>query len=375
MRLRLSVTQLDLERPCIHSFVHVRWGGTGPASSRRVLPGVEFLKRHRPAQKTTGDKATLMVYADNGNHLPLSSQAADASLETSSRHLDEVGPLTHEKESATIVTKTLGVRVDGIGGSIAPTPERGARPDQTLTALGEGEPINYEGRVRRSSLSKGIIRPVPLWDSVREEVQMIRGLLVLASSDLRAETSPTVLVSDACLSGYGLARERGRPGYGVGRAMALPGEHTGQRTPWAGAGGYNEIRRMGGNCGSATRPLTVKVKWCRRRRRRRRPGLPRRSRQALAGGSMARPLCRTAEARRGGAFLRSAWGPVSGEAPLAGREVTRQEDAAPRGQSGSDVSPGKGPLRFIAAADDFDENCGGAVSGTDSALDAGCRPS
>ena len=50
----------------------------------------------------------------------------------------------------------------------------------------------------------GIVKPIPVWGSVRDELRVIRGLMVFATTDLRAPSSRRVTMNDACLSGYGV---------------------------------------------------------------------------------------------------------------------------------------------------------------------------
>ncbi len=53
-------------------------------------------------------------------------------------------------------------------------------------------------------VNAGIVRRVPVWKTVWDEIRTIRGMLVFAFSDLRLPFSSKVSMFDACLSGYGI---------------------------------------------------------------------------------------------------------------------------------------------------------------------------
>ena len=113
------------------------------------------------------------------------------------------------------------------------TPERDAQLDQSLLALVSGAPVNSHDMqrvvghltcrflLRRPLLStlhevykfvnRDIRARVSLWPSVIDEIRMIRGLLVFAFSDIKSPVSCRIMMSDACLSGYGIGESRWEP--------------------------------------------------------------------------------------------------------------------------------------------------------------------
>ncbi len=193
---------------------------------RRSVPEAEHLADRKPAPEMRHDRSCLMLYADNGNHLSLSGKVCEASRRKLAGALETLNLKTHETVAATTEATTLGVKFDGFIGNISATPERDSRLDQALLAILEGQRLNSDdmrkvvGHVtcrlllRRPILSvlhhvysfinAGIIKRIPVWDSVWDEIRTLRGMLVFAFSDLRRPTSGRVTMFDASLSGYGV---------------------------------------------------------------------------------------------------------------------------------------------------------------------------
>jgi len=193
---------------------------------RRSVPEAEHLVDRKPAPEMRHDRACLMLYADNGNHLSLSGKVCEASRRKLAGALEILNLKTHETVAATTEATTLGVKFDGFIGNITATPERDSRLDQALLAILEGQRVNSDdmrkvvGHVtcrlllRRPILSvlhhvysfinAGINKRIPVWDSVWDEIRTLRGMLVFAFSDLRRPTSERVTMFDASLSGYGV---------------------------------------------------------------------------------------------------------------------------------------------------------------------------
>ena len=170
--------------------------------------------------------SSLLLYADNANHISLAAATSNESRIRLSEALNRLQLSTHETEEATTRGRTLGVSFDGELGVLAATPERDSNLDQALSAIISGHPINANDMQRvvghltcrmllcrpllsclkslYSYINAGVICRRAVWLSVRSELQTIQGLLVFAFADLHSPFSTTVTMTDACLSGYGV---------------------------------------------------------------------------------------------------------------------------------------------------------------------------
>lgn len=196
--------------------------------ARLCLPHVPQLRDRRAAPKLGrgegSSTSAVMIYADNANHFGVdrevvSKEQAELMHVLHSNNLD-----THDIVESCNLAESLGVRIDGIGGKVQPTPHRDWRLHRALRYLSARPVLTGEqlqvvvGHITvRSLLNRslmGVLRhsyvfieqsynsKQRLWKSVAREMDIFRGLMVLGCSDIRAAWDGQPLCTDACLSGY-----------------------------------------------------------------------------------------------------------------------------------------------------------------------------
>ena len=191
-----------------------------------ALPEAPLIRDRRAVPDLLPSRPCLLIYADNADHLGLSATQATSSRKTLSKIVNSYGLQTHDVVDGTRFGTSIGISFDGSLGVVKTSPERDAVLDQGLLAIIRGEPITgadlrkVVGHItircllRRPLLSilhhcyrfidKCLWKRLPVWDTVRRELWIIRSLLVFANSQLRSPFHPTAYVYDACLSGYGV---------------------------------------------------------------------------------------------------------------------------------------------------------------------------
>ena len=196
--------------------------------ARLCLPHVPQLRDRRSAPKLGRGEGSsvsaVMIYADNANHFGIdrgrvSKEQAELMKVLHTNNLD-----THDIVDSCNLAESLGVRIDGIGGKVQPTPHRDWRLHRALQYLSARPVLTGEqlqvvvGHITvRSLLNRGLMGVLRrayvfieqsyhtrqrLWRSVAKEMDIFRGLMVLGCSDLRAAWDCQPLCTDACLSGY-----------------------------------------------------------------------------------------------------------------------------------------------------------------------------
>ena len=196
--------------------------------ARRVLPGVPFLQDRTPAPvmgRGQGQHRTsLLVYADNCNHMGIDSSEVAGEQKTVRETLHQLHLDTHDIAESSTLAESLGVRVNGLSGEIQPTPHRDWRLDRALWALstrpyitGEQLQVVVGHMTVRALLHRGLMcilrhaytfieqsytKKQRLWPSVAEEMEMFRNLLPIAKHNMQAPWDSFPLCTDASLSGY-----------------------------------------------------------------------------------------------------------------------------------------------------------------------------
>ena len=195
---------------------------------RRTLREAPLLQDRRPAPslgRGPGQhKGCMLIYADNNNHLGIDSEEVTSSQSSMMATLHSLNLDTHDITDSAPLAESLGVRIDGLAGSIQPTPHRDWRLDRALRALSTRPMISGEqlqvvvGHITvRALLHRGLMgifryvyvfiescytRKQKLWKSVADELEIFRNLMPLATANIRAEWDGEPLCTDASLSGY-----------------------------------------------------------------------------------------------------------------------------------------------------------------------------
>lgn len=187
------------------------------------LPHDQVLADGRPAPNMSTGKTLIVPYADNLNVIGTCKKDVQDVKDRAVARLRQVGFRVHEEEDACSEARALGFVIDGKNCRVHPLPEKRDRAIAALRWLA-GRP-KVDGRcleriighcihffmLRREFLS--IFRsvydfkvahyksPSRLWRTAAAECKWAASLLWICQSDLAKPWSPTVTVSDACLSG------------------------------------------------------------------------------------------------------------------------------------------------------------------------------
>ena len=202
--------------------------------ARRSLPEAGHLRDRHPAPRIGAGPGYvehgMLIYADNNNHLGYSMDKVAEVQKTMIDALHEHGLDTHDIQESAALAESLGARIDGLGGSVGPTPTRDWRLDRALWALttrsvidGEQLQVVVGHMTVRALLHRGLMgilrhayifieesynKRVRLWPSVAEEMRVFRSLMHLAVGDFKAPWDPLVMCTDASLSGYAVLEQQ-----------------------------------------------------------------------------------------------------------------------------------------------------------------------
>ncbi|CAJ1446249.1 unnamed protein product, partial [Effrenium voratum] len=198
--------------------------------ARRSTPGVPLLRDRFAAPVLGGDAGrgehatAMLIYADNNNHLGVCRDRVLADQQRVMTALHAHGLDTHEEVEGVTLVESLGVRINGMSGTVQPTPKRDWRLDKALAALvsrpyitGEQLQVVVGHMTVRSLLHRGLMcvlrhsytfieqcyrRKTRLWKSVAWELRLFRSLMPLGTADMFSTWDGEPLCTDACLSGY-----------------------------------------------------------------------------------------------------------------------------------------------------------------------------
>ena len=170
----------------------------------------------------------MLIYADNNNHCGIDRGSLEADQHSMIAALHEQGLDTHDVTHCSTLAESLGVRVDGLGGTVGPTAARDWRLDRSLQAclrapkLSGAELQVVVGHLTMRSLVNrdlmGLLRHcyvfieecydrrTRLWPSVVEELWWFRALMPLGAANFFSPWSRTAFATDACLSGYAVCK-------------------------------------------------------------------------------------------------------------------------------------------------------------------------
>ena len=177
-----------------------------------------------------GADPRFYLYIDNAGIVGLEKEGVTARLHDACETLDSCGLVTHEVEVSNVETEMLGWRLGCRRKCTSITSKRYYRLRKTLTwllALPKVPGWMLEAVVGTMTFAGLARRPVlcilhsvyafmhahyhcavPLWDSVREELEAFRGILPLLRSSWTAQWAELVSSSDAGPSGWGITHSR-----------------------------------------------------------------------------------------------------------------------------------------------------------------------
>ena len=93
--------------------------------ANHALPQVKLLRDRSVAprlQHTGGDGLTdMLIYADNNNHVGIDRECVQSDQDIVIGALHKCGLDTHDVEAPSNLAESLGVRIDGISGTVGPT--------------------------------------------------------------------------------------------------------------------------------------------------------------------------------------------------------------------------------------------------------------
>ena len=188
------------------------------AIAQRALPETHIVADRQPCPDLQAAPA-LLVYADNGDHIGVEPAQVDGNRRILSESLNLLGLRIHCVVDACRTGESLGIRFGGRLGFLCTTPQRDADLDQALAGLVSGIPVSGDevrvviGHVTMRCLLRRPLLAVlnhvyafidkmkgqkaVLWDSVRSELRIARGLLVFAQIELRRPLATSAMMYDA----------------------------------------------------------------------------------------------------------------------------------------------------------------------------------
>ena len=181
----------------------------------------------RPVPPLDEKNHTLLIpYADNLNIVRIDKQKVQNMKNVITDHMNSIGFITHEEQSAETRAEALGFLVDGQGGRILPRPHKRDRARKVLLWLARQPKVSGQMiervighcihffMLRRECLS--VFRAiydfkqahysdrVTLWKTAAEECRQAAALLLVCYADLKREWHSEVTCSDASLTGTGV---------------------------------------------------------------------------------------------------------------------------------------------------------------------------
>ena len=87
----------------------------------RTLPQAALIEDKRPGPRLSaeGPSSAMLIYADTNNHCDIDRGSLEADQHSMIAALHEQGLDTHDVTHCSTLAESLGVRVDGLGGTVA----------------------------------------------------------------------------------------------------------------------------------------------------------------------------------------------------------------------------------------------------------------
>ena len=98
-----------------HAHIHI---------AQLAVPGAGIIRDRTPAPLLYGGGTGMLIYADNNNHVGVCREQVQQDQDATIEALHARGLDTHDVTEANSLAESLGVRIDGLGGRVQPTPKR-----------------------------------------------------------------------------------------------------------------------------------------------------------------------------------------------------------------------------------------------------------
>lgn len=202
----------------IHSYQAALGAGLGPG--REVFDGA-------PCPSLDGPEPIMLAYADNLNVVGTDCEAVQRAKDSAVAHLRSLGFVIHEELDATSSANSLGFFIDGVAGRVSPIPQKVSKVIAALRWLQRRPRITgkfiekiighcvHFFLLRRELLSvfrrlyqfvqDSYLKRQRLWRSAATEAGWAASLLSISFADLRREWNPTLIATDASLSGIAVS--------------------------------------------------------------------------------------------------------------------------------------------------------------------------
>ena len=202
----------------IHSYQAALGAGLGPG--REVFDGA-------PCPSLDGPEPIMLAYADNLNVVGTDCEEVQRAKDAAVAHLRSLGFVIHEELDATSSANSLGFFIDGVAGRVSPIPQKVSKVIAALRWLHRRPRITgkfiekiighcvHFFLLRRELLSvfrslyqfvqDSYLKRQRLWRSAATEAGWAASLLSISFADLRREWNPTLIATDASLSGIAVS--------------------------------------------------------------------------------------------------------------------------------------------------------------------------
>lgn len=169
----------------------------------------------------------MLAYADNLNVVGTDCEAVQRAKDSAVAHLRSLGFVIHEELDATSSANSLGFFIDGVAGRVSPIPQKVSKVIAALRWLQRRPRITgkfiekiighcvHFFLLRRELLSvfrrlyqfvqDSYLKRQRLWRSAATEAGWAASLLSISFADLRREWNPTLIATDASLSGIAVS--------------------------------------------------------------------------------------------------------------------------------------------------------------------------
>jgi hypothetical protein len=220
-----------------HEHILIRSGVVSPA--RKLTDFSPSPSFSSPRLSSTVDSDTSnyawLAYVDNSMIISTSQEVADSIRRRCDDELRRAGLLVHEVTAASTTVETLGVVLDGKGGTVGPSCNRLWKLYQSLTAILDGALVSsHDLRIVVGHLTflwcfnrallciphatyrfidRGFLRRCRPWSSVLRELRWARDTLFLTRQFIKLKFCSNVIAVDACESGFGVVNRVMSPSF------------------------------------------------------------------------------------------------------------------------------------------------------------------
>ena len=187
---------------------------------------LELLEDRAAPAKVYKDSLVFLPYCDNLAVGGGSQSHVEATRLRVVDRLREVGFGAHGEEEAALYAENLGFAINGLTGEVGPTIKRGWKLRQAVSWLLQRPQISGHQlerllghftfqflacrpllsifRASYTFVQQNYKTPKRLWTSVLRELSQARALVFFARANIRRPWCPTVTMTDACFSSFGM---------------------------------------------------------------------------------------------------------------------------------------------------------------------------